>query len=105
MCVCMRNYIHTSLHQELIVNVRGHDFVEISYHTPSNCDVCNKTLPWSLVKGAQGTYECKRKEETFLFFDLCLKCIDVRTLAWPMDSIACIVWKNLYWFFVRFSVN
>ncbi len=47
--------------QEVIVKVRGHDFVEISYHTPSNCDVCNKTLPWSLVKGGQGTYECKRE--------------------------------------------
>ncbi len=51
----------TGLLQEVVVKVRGHEFVEISYHTPSNCDVCNRTLPWSLVKGGQGTYECKRE--------------------------------------------
>ena len=44
-----------------VVDVRGHQFIEISYHTPSNCDVCNKTLPWAIIRGAEGTYECKRK--------------------------------------------
>jgi chromosome segregation ATPase len=42
--------------------VRGHQFVEISYHTPSNCDVCSKTLPWSLniMKKGECSYECQR---------------------------------------------
>lgn len=42
--------------------MRGHQFVEISYHTPSNCDVCSKTLPWSLniMKKGECSYECQR---------------------------------------------
>lgn len=49
--------------QEVTVNIRGHQFVETTYHTPSNCDVCNKTLPWSIniIKKGEGSYECKRK--------------------------------------------
>ena len=45
------------------MNVRGHQFVEISYHTPSNCDVCNKTLPWSIniIRKGEVSYECKRE--------------------------------------------
>jgi len=46
-----------------VVNVRGHQFVEIRYHTPSNCDVCNKTLPWSIniIGKGECAYECKRE--------------------------------------------
>ncbi|CAI8056927.1 Rho-associated protein kinase 2, partial [Geodia barretti] len=42
--------------------VRGHQFVEINYHTPSNCDVCSKTLPWSLniMRRGECSYECQR---------------------------------------------
>ena len=43
--------------------VRGHQFVESNYHTPSNCDVCNKTLPWSIniMRRGEGSYECQRE--------------------------------------------
>lgn len=46
--------------QDPVVNVRGHSFVAVNNHTPSNCDVCNKTLPWSIIRGGEATYECKR---------------------------------------------
>lgn len=35
--------------------------MEINHHTPSNCDVCNKTLSWSLLGVGEGSYECKRE--------------------------------------------
>ena len=43
--------------------VCGHQFVEVIYHTPSNCDVCNKTLPWSLnfMRRGECSYECQRE--------------------------------------------
>ncbi len=49
--------------QEVTANIRGHHFVETTYHTPSNCDVCNKTLPWSIniIRKGEGSYECKRE--------------------------------------------
>ena len=55
---------HTlTLSQVPIIQIHGHQFVEISYHTPSNCDVCNKGLPWSLNFLGKGkkSYKCKRK--------------------------------------------
>ncbi|XP_064548657.1 LOW QUALITY PROTEIN: rho-associated protein kinase 1 [Drosophila montana] len=37
---------------------KGHEFVHITYHTPSFCDVCAKPL-WSMFK-PPAAYECKR---------------------------------------------
>ena len=49
--------------------VRGHQFVEINYHTPSNCDVCSKTLPWSLniMRRGECSYECQRMSLSLSF--------------------------------------
>lgn len=37
--------------------------MEVSYHTPTNCDVCIKTLPWSLniMRRGEYSYECQRE--------------------------------------------
>ena len=47
----------------MVNRYRGHQFVEINYRTPSNCDVCKKPLPWAinLIKKGEVSYECKRE--------------------------------------------
>lgn len=46
------------------INVAGHHFVEVSLHSPSNCDVCSRPLPWSIGPIGRSSnsvsVECKR---------------------------------------------
>ena len=38
---------------------KGHEFVQISYHMPTTCEVCTKTL-WNMFR-PPAALECKRK--------------------------------------------
>ncbi|EDS36200.1 rho-associated protein kinase 1 [Culex quinquefasciatus] len=42
----------------LTLQYKGHEFLQISYHIPTTCDLCQKSL-WSVFKSL-AAYECKR---------------------------------------------
>jgi hypothetical protein len=41
------------------VALKGHEFLQISFHMPTNCEVCPKPL-WHMFRPPQA-YECRRK--------------------------------------------
>ncbi|XP_032593723.1 rho-associated protein kinase 1 isoform X4 [Drosophila grimshawi] len=52
--------LHVSSNEERpgTITHKGHEFVHITYHTPTFCDLCSKPL-WQLFK-PPAAYECKR---------------------------------------------
>lgn len=50
------------------VEHKGHDFVPISYHMPTTCEVCPKPL-WHMIK-PPAALECKREFCSHLFLQL-----------------------------------
>lgn len=41
------------------ISLKGHEFVQISYHMPTNCEVCTKPL-WHMFRPPPAL-ECRRK--------------------------------------------
>ncbi|KRZ72834.1 Rho-associated protein kinase 2 [Trichinella papuae] len=51
--------------KEDVMSHKGHDFIAISFHSPTSCDICSKQL-WNVLKPPPAL-ECKRGLFLFLF--------------------------------------
>ena len=55
-----------------VLQYKGHDFLQIHYRTPTNCESCNKTL-WHMIHPPTAL-ECRSKSAVHLSTVLMVRC-------------------------------
>lgn len=68
------------------IQLKGHEFLQISYHMPTTCEVCPKPL-WHVFRPPPAL-ECKRKWRELIFLLMPVCCIQ---LNFPLFFLGCRV--------------